>query len=342
MRTENSPTRRLVLAAALAPGAGCAASVGVAFETWIPSDDARLYALVRGEDPQAPLMIWLHGGPGGAERPLFRDFDSGLERDLIVTYFDQRGAGRSYDPHADLRRLTIAQHLADLDRVVDALRQRLGREKVTLVGHSWGSVLGLLYLQAHPEKVAAFVGVGQVVATIAGQQSQAAFVREQAQRLGDKHALETLERVGSPPWSGRDVLVVSRLLDRLGGAYHMRPNEAAATAKAMLHGYVSPWGIVRLIQGNNTSLEAMSPELAGLDLRRQVTRVEAPVAFLLGRFDRVADSTLAAAYFETLAAPAKRLVWFERSAHNAPFEEPQAFQAALITVLMGFGVFARR
>jgi pimeloyl-ACP methyl ester carboxylesterase len=36
---------------------------------------------------------------------------------------DQRGAGRSYDPDADLRRLTIPQHLADLDHVVDHLRQ---------------------------------------------------------------------------------------------------------------------------------------------------------------------------------------------------------------------------
>ena len=81
-----------------------------------------------------------------AERPLFRYFNSGLEHRFVVVYWDQRGAGRSFDRQADPRRLTVAQHLRDLDAVVDHLRNVLGRRRIILVGHSWGAALGLLYL----------------------------------------------------------------------------------------------------------------------------------------------------------------------------------------------------
>src|SRR5262245_13292601 len=132
---------------------------------YVAVECARLYLLIRGVDRTAPVLLWLHGGPGGAERPLFRYFNGGLEKHFVVVYWDQRGAGRSFDPEADPRRLTIAQHLADLDAVVDHLRRRLGREKIVLIGHSWGTELGLLYARDHSDKVSAFIGVNQVVST---------------------------------------------------------------------------------------------------------------------------------------------------------------------------------
>jgi pimeloyl-ACP methyl ester carboxylesterase len=67
-----------------------------------------MYLLTRGADRSAPVLFWLHGGPGGAERPVFRYFNSELENHFVVVYWDQRGAGRSFDLKADPHRLTIA------------------------------------------------------------------------------------------------------------------------------------------------------------------------------------------------------------------------------------------
>ena len=61
---------------------------------YLPVDGARLYLLVRGRDETAPVLLWLHGGPGAAERPLFRYFNGELEKSFVVAYWDQRGAGR--------------------------------------------------------------------------------------------------------------------------------------------------------------------------------------------------------------------------------------------------------
>ena len=160
-------------------------SAGICTSEQLVVDDAKLFLLVRGADRNAPVLVWLHGGPGGAERPLFRYFNGELEENFVVVYFDQRGAGRSFDPEAESGRLSVTRHLADLDAVVDHLRQALGRTQVILVGHSWGGALGLLYAHTHPEKVSALLAVSPLVSTRQQQQAQYDFVRAEALRRKD-------------------------------------------------------------------------------------------------------------------------------------------------------------
>src|SRR5262249_9689770 len=149
----------------------------------------------------APLLLWLHGG---AERPLFRYFDGDLERDFVVAYWDQRGTGRSFDDRADPHELTIARHLADLDVIVDRLRQELGQSPIVLIGHSWGGALALLYAHAHPEKIAAVMAVAPVVDMLAQQQAQYAFVSAHATQHQDRKVLERLRAIGPPPHRSSD------------------------------------------------------------------------------------------------------------------------------------------
>src|SRR6516165_11360881 len=108
--------------------------------------------------------------------------------------------------------------------------------------------------------------------------------------------------------------------------------------RAIFSGLVTPWEIPRLIQANNISLEAMNEELLGLDLARSVPSTGVPVLFFLGRYDQHTDGRLAATYFATLCAPVKRLVWFEKSAHNVPFEEPRLFNGTVVRELESIGV----
>jgi proline iminopeptidase len=116
----------------------------------------RQWLLLRGRDARASALLLLHGGPGSSETVLFRRFlGEALEGRLVVAYWDQRGAGRSYDPAIPPDSMTVEQFLADLDAVVDHLRRHLGRDRIALLGHSWGSALGALYAARHPEKLRA-------------------------------------------------------------------------------------------------------------------------------------------------------------------------------------------
>jgi hypothetical protein len=126
---------------------------------------------------------------------------------------------------------------------------------------------------------------------------------------------------------------LERLCDEYGGVYHRQPCKTCILIKGIFSGLVTPWELYRIIHANEVSLAAMNAELLDLDLTRTLPEVEVPVFFFLGRYDRHADSRLAARYFATLKAPLKQLIWFENSAHNIPFEEPQKFDAQVVKVL---------
>jgi len=329
----------------------CLTTIGVASadrtevhrSEYVRVQDAKLYVLVRGADSAAPVLLWLHGGPGGAERPLFRYFNSELENRFVVAYWDQRGAGRSFDPAADPNRLTIAQHVADLDRIVDHLRASLSTDKIILVGHSWGAALGLLYAAAHPGKVFGLVAVNPLVSRKEAEQSEYHFVINEAARRKDQRTLTEARRIGSPPFAtSRTALAFEKLVQRYGGIYHNEPHRLWVMIRAVVAGMVTPWEIRSIIQGNDVSLAAMNDELLRLDLRSAVPALNVPVAFFLGRYDRHLDATISASYFDRLRAPVKRLVWFDHSAHNVPFEEPTLFNTTLIEELRSLTGLKRR
>jgi pimeloyl-ACP methyl ester carboxylesterase len=289
---------------------------------------------VRGSDRRAPVLLWLHGGPGGTERPLFRHFNGALEEHLVVAYWDQRGAGRSFDPDADPRQLTIARHLADLDAVVDHLRGAFARREIALIGHSWGGALGLLYARDHPDEVSTLVAVAPLVSMRGAQRAEYEFVRAEATRRNDDGALARLREIGPPPYrTAAGLLASERLADRYGGVFHAPPNRAWLLVRGIFGGLVTPWEIPRFIRANEASLEAMYEELIDLDLSRSVPSLDVPVVFMLGRWDRHVDASLAAGYLAALRAPSKRVVRFEGSAHNPPFEEPDLFNETVLGAL---------
>jgi pimeloyl-ACP methyl ester carboxylesterase len=111
------------------------------------------WVMIRVESVANPPLIMLHGGPGFSETGLFRHFNAPLEKSFTVVYWDQRGAGKSADPAIPRSSMTVEQLMADLDELVDAVRERLGVDSVVIFGHSWGSVLGVLYGARFPEKV---------------------------------------------------------------------------------------------------------------------------------------------------------------------------------------------
>jgi pimeloyl-ACP methyl ester carboxylesterase len=97
--------------------------------------------------------------------------------------------------------MTVEQFIADLDQLVDAARTRVGKDKVAIFGHSWGSVLAVLYAARFPQKVAAYVGSGQIGNWPAAESASYAYALAEAQRLTDRKALSELRNIGprTPP-----------------------------------------------------------------------------------------------------------------------------------------------
>jgi proline iminopeptidase len=284
---------------------------------------------IRGADRRKPLLVLLHGGPGASESALFRAYVPQLEEHFIVVYWEQRGTGRSWLPAARRDALSTRRLLLDLDALVRHLGARFGQQQVVLLGHSWGTVLGVLYASEHPERVAHLVGVAQVVQVVEGQRLEQDFVRQGARARGDVHVLRELDGIGPPPLDVPRLLRQGDLSERYGAVFHggMRTHDLLLAALGTNE--AAPVDLVLFGLGNRFSLEKLWPEYIGVDLVRTHRTLQVPITLMIGRHDRHVPAELARQWFDGLSAPRKQWIWFEHSAHNPPFEEPQAFVAAM-------------
>src|SRR5262249_16374437 len=109
---------------------------------------------VRGKDRRNPILLYLHGGPGFAMMPTSWTYQAGWEDYFAVVQWDQRGSGKTYgasDPKSVEPTLTYERYLADTEEMIRFLRREYGKDKIFLLGHSWGSALGLSIAEKHPE-----------------------------------------------------------------------------------------------------------------------------------------------------------------------------------------------
>jgi len=286
------------------------------------------WVMIRGESLANPLLILLYGGPGFTEMRFFRHFNAPLEKSFAVVYWDQRGSGKSFDRKIPRSSMTVEQFIADLDELVEAVRKRVGKTKVTILGHSWGSALGVLYAARFPEKVAAYVGSGQIGNWPAGESLSYAFALSEAQRLNNRKALKELRAIGPPPHTASSLWTERTWLQRFEG--QMGGRALWNMGRIVLGGPESSiFDLPNLLRGFRFSLDAMWAEVSRLNLLKVAPALQMPVFFFLGRRDHWVPPETSVAYFDALTAPSKRLVWFEESGHEPFVDEPAKFNAAM-------------
>ena len=302
----------------------------------------RQWVLIRSDNVEHPILLFLHGGPGTAELTLNRQAGRALEHFFTVVNWDQRGAGKSFAAGRDTAGMRIEQFVADTIALATDLTRRFHKKQLVLVGHSWGSVIGLLAVQRRPDLFAAYVGIGQMSNTAEGESLSYQWTLDQARAAGDQRSIETLTRIGPPPYTGPDwrakFLTERRLLGKFGGEYYgSRIGAFGAVITSLLSSReYSVRDRINFFRGIFWSLDALHEELSRTNLFEAVSEVQVPVYFCLGRHDYEVPSPLSARYFDALKAPRKQLVWFEHSSHLPNIEERDAFNDFVIhTVLPG-------
>jgi pimeloyl-ACP methyl ester carboxylesterase len=281
---------------------------------------------VRGQNVNNPILLVIHGGPGFAFIPTAGAFQGPWENHFTVVEWDQRGAGKTYASNdTELQRSTmnVPQMEHDALEVVNYLRNRFHREKIFVLGHSWGSVLGVWLVHEHPELIYAYVGVGQIVNvkqndTIARQDAlEAARIRHNEQAVrdlenftegADRRAQYWEAQLLGPPASVPEFLDVRRLL--------------SALVSAPEYSLADDYGFLR---GQRSSLEIMIPEVTKVDVYQLGLDFRAPIFFFEGRFDPYSRPSLIWEYSQKIKAPQKEFVRFENSGHFPFFEEQQRF-----------------
>lgn len=280
------------------------------------------WVLIRGQRGDNPIVLFLHGGPGMPVMYLAHRFQRPLERDFTIVHWDRRGAGKSYDPKLPVESLSVSQLIADTFELTCLLRQRFRQDKIYLVGHSWGTYLGMWVIQRHPELFHAYIGIGQL--TTRGHDSpeiaqiQDRFIRQQAEQRGDR---KTLSELAS---ERREALRETHLF-RFGGEIR----SATSMWPLLWIGLRAPEYTLaeaaRLGQAASFVSRNMRYDMSNERLMDAVRQVQVPIYFFTGRYDYTDPFELTEQYFELIRAPNKELIWFENSAHFPFLEEPDRF-----------------
>jgi proline iminopeptidase len=261
--------------------------------------------------------------------------------------WDQRGAGKTYsanDPEKVGRTMSVDRIIQDAEELVTYLRSRFHKDKIVVLGHSWGTIVGVNLAKRHPDWLSAYVGMGQVVSSDEDEAASYQFSLAEGQRRGDAQGLKALEALTPfpPPHSQSDqykakVIAMTEWLDKYDGivADHEADLGALFGALALSSPAYDLQDILDQVKGTSRtfSVNHLFDQVMEQNLKQLGFDFECPIIFLLGRHDQTASSNLAAHYFEQIHAPAKKIVWFEHSGHFPFLEEPGAVAHALIDVV---------
>ena len=287
---------------------------------------------VRGNDRDNPIILYLHGGPGSAMTPAGHAFQTGWEEDFTMVHWDQRGAGRTHRTNgsASTDGVTLDRMVEDAHEVTLYLRKRFGKDRIFLLGHSWGSYLGIRLIKQYPELFHAYVGTGQAVDFQEGLELSRQAALSLAREQDNAEGVRELEALGPPPYSADELGILGPWMTKLSGGFYretwlvikshlIAPGESLNDIRYRFDRSRRPEGIKRLVEA------LMKEKLNDLGYGFEV-----PVFFFLGRHDYFTPSALAEAYLNAIKAPLEELVWFEKSGHAPMISQPEEFGRALI------------
>lgn len=287
---------------------------------------------IRGTDTRNPVLLYLHGGPGNAFLPVAWTVERPWEDYFTVVQWDQRGAGKTYaanDPALVGPTMTIPQMTSDATEVVRYLQAHLHKKKIFLVGHSWGSILGVALAQQHPEWFYAYVGVGQYVNSALNEDAGYRFALEQA-RL-HKNAEAEKELLAITPYPGdldklsfQQIGTERKWLTFFGGVTAYRSDQSFEDGVGTLSPAYSQHELDASDDAPAFSATHLIRALLHVDYTA-TTDFKCRIFIFAGRHDYATSHDLAYSWFTRLKAPSKTFIWFENSGHLIPEEEPGRF-----------------
>jgi pimeloyl-ACP methyl ester carboxylesterase len=289
------------------------------------------YITIRGEDRSNPVILFLHGGPGDATNPWgYAAFRTWL-RHYTVVQWDQRGTGRTLGRSGPsiAPTITIERMVDDGIELAGSLRTTLNVEKVILVGHSWGSTLGVFMAKKRPDLFHAFVGTGQVVDPARNYPVAYADVLKAAESRRDERAIMELREVGPPPWTDRRGYNVQR---KWANLYEGADLFLASTFGMGLAAPGStPRDVTDWFEGQGVSGSRLVPLTSALEARAIGGDFALPVFVIQGAEDFTTPTSLAREFVRTIRAPRKAFTLLAGGGHFAVFMESDAFLKALMT-----------
>lgn len=282
---------------------------------------------IRRASAAAPVLLFLHGGPGEAISP-FADLIAPWRRAFTIALWDQRGSGRTYGRNRSGQgEMSLARLTADTVALAELLRERTRQERIVLAGQSWGSILAWSAIHARPDLFAAYVGTGQAVSWARALPAQEAYALDQAEGADDRDALAALAAARRLPIDDmrRTAPLRRWIMPAPDQAFIETQRRLIGTPPFPETGEVADW-----VQGFGFSADALTREVVAFDAYASGPAASIPVVVIQGREDRITPTAIAEQFVSDLRAPAKAFVRIE-GGHFACYTNAEGFAEALAT-----------
>lgn len=283
---------------------------------------------LHSENIENPVLLFLHGGPGSPEYLFCEKFPTGFEKMFTVCWWEQRGSGLSFHHKISAKEMTVKQMILDMIAVTNYLRERFQKEKIYLMGHSWGTLLGVLAIKQEPSLFCAYIGIGQVANQDKSERLAYSYMLSEFSRLGNKKMLKQLEKF--PLDKGAEISLLYTSTARSKGMMKLRIGimrewtSMGETVKILLSAKCySLAEKLKFIIGSGFSLKHLWHLVTDIDLFCVAPELSIPVYVFHGKYDYQVSYAIAKEYVQTLKAPLKGFYTFENSAHSPCFEESE-------------------
>lgn len=291
-------------------------------KSWVPINGVEMGMIIKTRDQTRPVLLFIHGGPGMPEYWLNASYPSRLDELFTVVWWDQRGAGLSYNAQIPPETMTTAQMVADTIAVTQYLRQRFQQNKIYLMAHSFGTYVGIQAAAQAPELFHAYIGVAQSVNLPLSEELAYEFMLDFY--TDDKKNLELLKK--APYGTAAYERIRDQVMHEAGiGTTHKIYSVFSGIFLAVMkHREYMLKEKIQIWQGKAFSQNTvLNDEFRQANLSDIVTRLKLPVLFFSGVYDYTVNHHLSEVYLEEIQAPEKHFYLFEDSAHSPIFEEPQ-------------------
>lgn len=294
---------------------------------YVELNGAKFGLFIKGKDKNNPVLLFLHGG-----MPFYfitHKYPTGLEEIFTIAWWDQRGAGLSYDSEFNNDEITVEDLYEDTKEMANYLRERFKQNKIYLMGHSGGSYLGIKTIEKYPELFKAYIGVAQISNQKLSEQQAHQYILEQYKNDKTKRKLRR-QLMDNP----------IRLSEPIPDAYYkirdyamhdlgvgtMREMNSVVTGlfiPSLFFTEYTVWEKINLWRAKiNSGVSVIWDEVISHDLSEESTNFKIPVYFFHGVYDYTCSYDLAYDYFEKITAPEKGFYTLNESAHSPVFEQP--------------------
>ncbi|WP_157152792.1 alpha/beta fold hydrolase [Brachyspira murdochii] len=286
------------------------------FEEYVKINDIEEYFIHYPKKSNTSL-IFLHGGPGESEAYFLYKMHSKTQNYNLV-YYDQRGAGKTQLKNKSKENdITIEKLLLDLKETISYVKEKYKSKYIILLGHSFGSILGIEFIKKYPNVVSAYIGMGQVVNFRVGEKTGFDYCFDLVKKSGSKKYIEKMYKLKNYPFNINknnvfDLFKSFREVQaeyKLAGYYEGEDKLKKIIKQSPIYSFKDMFNFHPLILNKNIIYYLLDYDTS------KFTNFNIPIFFICGKNDWQVPTVTVQEYYKQIKAPDKDIFIIENAGH---------------------------